>query len=630
MNIIIPIGGIGNRFIEDGYNLPKPLIKAQGRQMIFWVLDKLKIEPTDNVVIVHRAEFNKFSFKETIKKEYPNFNFKFVDFSYDTRGASETVLIGLSVLSDKEINNPTIIIDSDSFYEDDILSIAKQKNENLIFYFKDTDKNPIYSYISTNFDGRVLDIKEKEKISDNACAGAYCFKTAKILKNTIEEVIRENEKQKGEFYISNLYKHLINKNENIYSSEVKNFTCLGTPQQLKTFCSNFSNTDKKIRFCYDLDNTLVSFSVIPNDYTTVEPIEKNIKKLRKLKEMGHYIIISTARRMQTHKGNVSKIIADVGKITLDTLDKFNIPYDEIHFGKPHAHFYIDDLAVNLYSDVDKEIGFYDVHPETRDHNSIEIFDKYVIKRSKNIDGEKYWYQNIPKNIEGFFPKLLGCGDNYIKIEKINGIPFSFLHINKTLTKVNLENLLSKTQQMHRSDELYCKNTENFNIYDNYSKKFIDRQKMPFMGIFGNGSDSIFEEVNNKLIEYEKKESAIIGIIHGDPVFTNILIDNKDNIKFVDMRGKLGDTLSIKGDIFYDYAKIYQSLIGYDFILLDKEIDKDYINEMIDFFEKYIIEKFGKEKMQQIKYITASLLISLIPLHNNEKCEKYFELAKSIL
>jgi len=52
------------------------------------------------------------------------------------------------------------------------------------------------------------------------------------------------------------------------------------------------------------------------------------------------------------------------------------------------------------------------------------------------------------------------------------------------------------------------------------------------------------------------------IIHGDQVFTNIIINNYDKIKFIDMRGKLGTELTICGDL----EKIYQSLIGYDEIL----------------------------------------------------------------
>ena len=52
--------------------------------------------------------------------------------------------------------------------------------------------------------------------------------------------------------------------------------------------------------------------------------------------------------MKTHKGNCGKILADIGKITFDTLEKLNIPFDEIYFGKPYADFYIDDLAVSSF------------------------------------------------------------------------------------------------------------------------------------------------------------------------------------------------------------------------------------------------------------------------------------------
>jgi NDP-sugar pyrophosphorylase family protein len=35
MNIIIPLGGKGDRFKKASYNLPKPLIKIFDKEMIF-------------------------------------------------------------------------------------------------------------------------------------------------------------------------------------------------------------------------------------------------------------------------------------------------------------------------------------------------------------------------------------------------------------------------------------------------------------------------------------------------------------------------------------------------------------------------------------------------------------------
>jgi len=115
------------------------------------------------------------------------------------------------------------------------------------------------------------------------------------------------------------------------------------------------------------------------------------------------------------------------------------------------------------------------------------------------------------------------------------------------------------------------------------------------------------------------------IIHGDPVFTNIIINNYDKIKFIDMRGKIGNNLTICGDWLYDWAKIYQSLIGYDEILLYKTIDQNYKDEMISFFKDFFINKYSISDFENLKIITKSLLFTLIPLHDNNKCNNYYNL-----
>jgi hypothetical protein len=92
-----------------------------------------------------------------------------------------------------------------------------------------------------------------------------------------------------------------------------------------------------------------------------------------------------------------------------------------------------------------------------------------------------------------------------------------------------------------------------------------------------------------------------------------------------MRGKLGDKLTIQGDWLYDWAKIYQSIIGYDEILLSKFIDTSYKKDIIDIFKTYFINKFSEKDFENMKIITKSLIFTLIPLHNNEKCIKYYKL-----
>jgi capsule biosynthesis phosphatase len=98
------------------------------------------------------------------------------------------------------------------------------------------------------------------------------------------------------------------------------------------------------RICIDLDGVIAQLKKGDQTYENVEPVAGAVEKLRSLRAAGHYLIIFTARHMKTCDGNPGKVLARLGKTTLDWLDRHGIPYDEIHFGKPWADIYIDDNA----------------------------------------------------------------------------------------------------------------------------------------------------------------------------------------------------------------------------------------------------------------------------------------------
>jgi len=142
----------------------------------------------------------------------------------------------------------------------------------------------------------------------------------------------------------------------------REFHVLGTPEQVRAFCETYPEQPPR-RWCWDLDNTLVTHPVVPGDYSTCEPIPRTIAIVRDLYERGHRIIIHTARRMRTHKGNVPGVVADIGQITIESLQKHGIPYHELSFGKPYAQFYVDDLCVDPMHDIWKASGYYPGAPK---------------------------------------------------------------------------------------------------------------------------------------------------------------------------------------------------------------------------------------------------------------------------
>ena len=139
------------------------------------------------------------------------------------------------------------------------------------------------------------------------------------------------------------------------------------------------------------------------------------------------------------------------------------------------------------------------------------------------------------------------------------------------------------------------------------------------------SEKKYNHILQKLQEYEELKRGKMTVIHGDPVFTNIIVRENQDLVFIDMRGELGNEMTIMGDKWYDYAKVYQSLLGYDEILLEKFVDRGYKDNLISIFEKFVENKFGTEELENIQLITNSLLLSLIPLHNNNKISDYYNL-----
>tara|TARA_B110001450_G_scaffold50029_1_gene46649 strand:+ start:15935 stop:17839 length:1905 start_codon:yes stop_codon:yes gene_type:complete len=630
MIVIIPIGGVGQRFKENGYKKPKALINIYGKPIISYLLDNLNTDNIDYIFIPYNKEYKKYRFEDLLIKNYSKINFRFFCLENNTRGASETINISINNLNE-ERDIPVLCLDSDNFYTCDIIS--QWNGDNCVFSFEDKNENPIYSYVKMNENNEIIDIKEKNKISSNACTGAYGFNSINHLKKYTSKIIEGNITQKSEFYTSGVIKEMISegqifKNKTILHS---NFICLGTPLQLKFFYNNYPYKNsfnneiviKNKRICFDLDNTLVSFPTIINDYTSVKPIQKNIDFLKYLKRFGNTIIIYTARRMKTHNGNIGKINSDIGKITFETLDKFNIPYDEIYFGKPYADFYIDDLALNCFDDLEKEMGYYNNIIEPRNFHTINLDSFDTIIKSGDLKGENYYYENIPQSLKDMFPLKVSGNSKNIVIEKIHGLTVTDLYLSEMLTKDTFTHILNSINRIQNCDII----NDDINIYENYASKLINRYKNFDYSKFEN-SKPIYESLLVKLQYYEKNNLGKKKVIHGDPVFTNIIINNYGKIKFIDMRGKLGDKLTIYGDWLYDWAKIYQSIIGYDEILLSKIIDTNYKENIIYIFKKYFIDKFSEKDFENLKIITKSLIFTLIPLHSNEKCIKYYKLLLS--
>lgn len=101
-------------------------------------------------------------------------------------------------------------------------------------------------------------------------------------------------------------------------------------------------------FVFDIDGTICPIKKKDERYEDLVPYKNIVDKLRYYKENGARIVLFTSRNMNSYNGNIGVINKKTAKILLDWLDKWDIPYDEIIYGKPwpgHKGFYVDDRTV---------------------------------------------------------------------------------------------------------------------------------------------------------------------------------------------------------------------------------------------------------------------------------------------
>lgn len=105
---------------------------------------------------------------------------------------------------------------------------------------------------------------------------------------------------------------------------------------------------KEYSFVFDVDGTLCPIKKTDERYEDLVPYEDMVKKLREYKEKGARIILYTSRNMNSYHGDLDLIHKNTEPILRAWLEKWDIPYDEIVFGKVwpgHKGFYVDDRTV---------------------------------------------------------------------------------------------------------------------------------------------------------------------------------------------------------------------------------------------------------------------------------------------
>jgi len=231
LNILIPMAGLGSRFSKQGYVFPKPLIEVKGKPMIQLVVENLNIDGQYTFIVL-QEHIDKYNIDKMLRLIKPDCNIVITDGI--TEGAASTTLLAKEFIDNE---NPLVIANSDQYFEwnprEVIYSFMNKSIDGGILTFPST--HPKWSYAKIDELGNVVEVAEKNPISNHATVGVYFWTHGSDYVASAEEMIDKNIRVNNEFYVCPVYNQAIENDKKIVIKDIDKMWGIGTPEDLETF-----------------------------------------------------------------------------------------------------------------------------------------------------------------------------------------------------------------------------------------------------------------------------------------------------------------------------------------------------------------------------------------------------------
>ena len=242
VQLIIPMSGIGKRFIDAGYVDTKPLIIIDGKPIIQHVVEMFD-SPDDVIFICNEIHLRDTNMKEILKSISPNCRIFSVS-NENRRGPVDAVYqITENIDDDREVI--VSYCDYSTYWDyDKFLKETRESNSDGAIacytgFHPHMLGNDNYAFVK--MDGnRAIQVQEKkpftdDKMSELASNGTYYFKSGRLVKNKFKQLMDLNYSLNNEFYVSLVYNLLINDGLLVTTFLIENMLQWGTPYDLENY-----------------------------------------------------------------------------------------------------------------------------------------------------------------------------------------------------------------------------------------------------------------------------------------------------------------------------------------------------------------------------------------------------------
>jgi fructose-1,6-bisphosphatase/inositol monophosphatase family enzyme/NDP-sugar pyrophosphorylase family protein/ribulose-5-phosphate 4-epimerase/fuculose-1-phosphate aldolase len=242
IKIVIPMSGIGQRFLDAGYKDPKPLIKVDGKPIIEHVVNMFPGE-TEFIFICNNKHLETTNMRAVLEKLAPNG--QIVGIEPHKYGP----VYALLKIEDYIDNDERVMISYCDFnvvwdYEDFKKKMIETDCDGSVPSY--TGFHPhllhdnLYAGVKVDQEGFMTDLMEKHSFEKNLMdgwhsAGLYYFKKGSELKKYFKELLYKDLSIRGEYYVSMAYPLLLKDNKKIYVYKLPYFMQWGTPADLEEY-----------------------------------------------------------------------------------------------------------------------------------------------------------------------------------------------------------------------------------------------------------------------------------------------------------------------------------------------------------------------------------------------------------
>lgn len=255
---LIPMAGSGQRFVDEGYFNPKPVIDVDGLPMA--VRAAKSLPSADLWIFICREEHIwQYGIDSTLKEYFQNA--KIIVLDHLTEGQAITCLAARNDIYDDDMLT-IAACDNAVVYNKDVLHryYKDETVEAFIWTFRNNQsvlQNPnMYGWVEIDENDSALSVSCKKSISgnplnDHAILGSFTFKRASDFFSSVDLMIERNIRINNEFYIDVAMNMAIENGVNVKIFEVAKYICWGTPKDLRTYLY-WREYFKESGLCYEV------------------------------------------------------------------------------------------------------------------------------------------------------------------------------------------------------------------------------------------------------------------------------------------------------------------------------------------------------------------------------------------